>query len=42
MLAGSQHVDPYSLALSLRDEAAGDDRIAQALEELMGRIEGAR
>lgn len=33
-------VDPYSLALSLRDEAAADERVSLALEDLMGRIEG--
>ena len=40
--AGSPHVDPYSLALSLRDETAADERVALALEGLMGQIEGAQ
>jgi len=35
MPVGSAYVDPYSLMLSLRDEAASDDRVALALDELM-------
>lgn len=35
MPGGSAYVDPYSLMLSLRDEAASDDRVALALDELM-------
>jgi hypothetical protein len=35
MPADSVYVDPYSLTLSLRDEAASDDRVALALDELM-------
>lgn len=35
MPADSVYVDPYSLMLSLRDEAASDDRVALALDELM-------
>lgn len=35
MPGGGAYVDPYSLTLSLRDEAASDDRVALALDELM-------
>lgn len=33
-------VDPYSLALSLRDEAAVDERVSLALADLMGGLRG--
>ena len=41
MPVGSLYVDPYSLTLSLRDEAAGDERVALALDELMQEVEQA-
>lgn len=40
MPEGGLHVDPYSLTLSLRDEAAADERVALAMEALLGQIEG--
>lgn len=39
MLPGSAYVDSYSLMLSLRAEAASDDRVALALDELMQRLD---